>query len=105
MTDKILTVAADQMPCAGALRAPIGRGGISCYAWSEIFNKEVVMLVITLRSSEAIRIGDEIRVSIERIERHESTELTEVKFGIDAPVDVLVLRSELSVRRPPPEES
>lgn len=63
------------------------------------------MLVITLRSSEAIRIGDEIRVSIERIERHESTELTEVKFGIDAPVDVLVLRSELSVRRPPPEES
>ena len=47
------------------------------------------MLVLSRKSNEAICIGDDIRISIVRIER------SQVRLGIEAPSDVEVLREEL----------
>lgn len=47
------------------------------------------MLVLTRKLNEAIKIGDDIEVTI--IEIHGN----KIKLGIIAPKDVLVLRSEL----------
>ena len=52
------------------------------------------MLVITRKSGEAILIGKNIRIVIERIDRDR------VKIGIDAPQEVRVLRDELEGRNP-----
>jgi carbon storage regulator CsrA len=62
------------------------------------------MKVVTLRLSESIMIGNHIRVVVRTIFHHAATDTMQVKFGVDAPKDVLVLRSELSGRQPPPEE-
>ena len=48
------------------------------------------MLVFTRRAGEAVRIGDDIELSV--VEIGEST----IRLGIDAPRAVRVLRSELS---------
>ena len=47
------------------------------------------MLVLSRKSNQAIRIGDDIRVSIVRIDRNQ------VRLGIEAPGEVEVLREEL----------
>jgi carbon storage regulator len=53
------------------------------------------MLVLTRRSGERLRIGDNIWVTVVSVERGK------VRLGIDAPPDVLVLREELAEHPPP----
>ena len=47
------------------------------------------MLVLTRRTSETIRIGDNIVIRVNRVGRQQ------VSLGIEAPPDVSVLRGEL----------
>jgi len=47
------------------------------------------MLILGRKSGESISIGDDITISIEEISKNM------VKIGIDAPKDVVILRSEL----------
>ncbi len=47
------------------------------------------MLILGRREKESIHIGNDIVISIEEIAKHM------VKVGIDAPKDVVILRSEL----------
>ncbi len=47
------------------------------------------MLVLSRRESERIRLGDAIVVTVVRLDQGQ------VRLGIDAPSDVLVLRAEL----------
>lgn len=47
------------------------------------------MLVLSRKTAEAIRIGDDIHITIV------STEGSKVRIGIEAPGDVRILRSEL----------
>ena len=51
--------------------------------------KDELMLVLTRKSEESIRIGEDIVVKVIR------TGKGTVKLGIDAPADVRVLRGEL----------
>ena len=51
------------------------------------------MLILTRREGESIRIGDDITVCICR------TSQGQVKLGIAAPKEVLVLREELAIPR------
>jgi carbon storage regulator len=48
------------------------------------------MLVLTRRIGESIQIGKDIEVHIISVEGNQ------IRIGVDAPKDVLVLRSELS---------
>jgi carbon storage regulator len=47
------------------------------------------MLILTRRPGESIQVGDEIEISIIEIRGNQ------VRLGINAPPEVLVLRSEL----------
>ncbi len=47
------------------------------------------MLVLTRRLGEGIRIGDNIKISIEKISKGQ------IKIGIDAPKDVVIAREEV----------
>ena len=49
-----------------------------------------MMLVLTRKRSELIRIGEDIFIKVIRIGR------STVKIGVEAPTNVLVLRGELS---------
>jgi carbon storage regulator len=48
------------------------------------------MLILTRRSGESIQIGDEIEISVIEVRGNQ------VRLGINAPSDVLVLRAELA---------
>ena len=58
------------------------------------------MLILTRRPGESINIGDDIEISVLEIRGNQ------VRLGINAPTDVLVLRSELleSNRKKEPEQ-
>lgn len=47
------------------------------------------MLVLSRKPSEAIVIGDNIRIKIVKVDRNQ------VRLGIEAPDDVLIVRDEL----------
>lgn len=47
------------------------------------------MLILTINLDEQLRIGDDIIVTVRDINR------AQVRLGIDAPAEVLVLREEL----------
>lgn len=47
------------------------------------------MLILTRRPGESIQVGDDIEISVLEIRGNQ------VRLGINAPTDVLVLRSEL----------
>jgi carbon storage regulator len=47
------------------------------------------MLILTRRPGESIQVGEEIEISVLEIRGNQ------VRLGINAPADVLVLRSEL----------
>ena len=49
------------------------------------------MLVLSRKQDETIRIGDDIRITVIAIQGDK------VRIGIEAPQDVLILRSELDV--------
>jgi carbon storage regulator len=55
-------------------------------------SKEEPMLVLSRKAGESIIVGDNIRVTISRIEGNT------VQIGIDAPRDVKVLRHEVADR-------
>lgn len=50
------------------------------------------MLILTRREGEAIRIGDDVWITVERIERNH------VRLGFDAPREVPIVREELLTR-------
>lgn len=52
------------------------------------------MLVLNRKKGEAILIGNNIRITIEKIDRDRVT------LGFDAPQDVRILRGELESRQP-----
>ena len=52
------------------------------------------MLVLTRKETESIRIGDDIVITITHIQG------SRVRFGIDAPKDVRILRGELTAMLP-----
>jgi carbon storage regulator CsrA len=60
----------------------------------QFITKECVMLVLTRKLQEQIKIGDEIVITILQV-RGQS-----VRVGIQAPRDVRVLRAELPVKLP-----
>lgn len=57
------------------------------------------MLILTRRHGESVRIGDDITVTV--------IELTgnQIRLGIAAPRDVLILREELTEREPAADSS
>lgn len=54
--------------------------------------REGAMLVLTRKSGEAIRIGDEIRILVVEVRENQ------VRIGIEAPADVPVHREEVYMR-------
>jgi carbon storage regulator len=64
------------------------------------FHGGIAMLILTRRPGESIQVGDNIEISILEIRGNQ------VRLGINAPPDVLVLRSELldPSRKPDPVE-
>jgi carbon storage regulator len=58
-----------------------------------------MMLVLSRKESQRIRLGDSIVVTIVKISGDK------VRVGIEAPSDVLVLRDELEIRVSPAEKS
>ncbi|MBN1909311.1 MAG: carbon storage regulator [Pirellulales bacterium] len=54
------------------------------------------MLVLSRRESERIRLGDSIVVTVVRVAGDK------VRLGIEAPLDVVVLRDELEAKAPSP---
>jgi carbon storage regulator len=57
---------------------------------SPSFSKECFMLVLTRKCDEKIRIGDNVTVTVFRIKGKAVT------LGIDAPVNIKVIRGELA---------
>lgn len=57
------------------------------------------MLILTRRPGESIQVGDEIEISVLEIRGNQ------VRLGIKAPADVLVLRSELADPSRTPESA
>jgi carbon storage regulator CsrA len=81
----------------------VGFGTSSAYHWSLIgtisffsspASKECVMLVLTRKHQEQIRIGDNVTLTILRVKGNT------VKVGIEAPRDVRVVRGELPPKEP-----
>jgi carbon storage regulator len=50
----------------------------------------MTMLILTRRTGESIQVGDDIEISVLEIRGNQ------VRLGINAPSDVLVLRAELA---------
>ena len=57
------------------------------------------MLLLTRKPGEVIHIGDDIVVTVTRVDGYQ------VRIGIDAPDDVIILRGELYENDKPNEES
>ena len=53
------------------------------------------MLILTRRPGESIQVGEDIEISVLEIRGNQ------VRIGINAPAEVLVLRSELLNKTPP----
>ena len=80
------------MPALVTFRSPVAatpRPTPTAAADSAAPTKDSPMLVLTRKSDESIRIGEDIVVKVIR------TGKGTVKLGIDAPADVRVLRGEL----------
>jgi carbon storage regulator len=56
-------------------------------------NREITMLVLSRKLGEKIVIGDNILVTVVKIDRNQ------VRIGIEAPPDVLVYREEIAPQR------
>ena len=64
-------------------------------AASQLSMEGLPMLILTRRPGESIQVGEEIEISVLEIRGNQ------VRLGINAPADVLVLRSELVQAKPP----
>jgi carbon storage regulator len=56
-------------------------------------NREIIMLVLSRKLGEKIVIGDNIVVTVVKIDRNQ------IRIGIDAPSDVPVYREEIAPQR------
>lgn len=56
------------------------------------------MLVLTRRTNETIDIGDDVRITVCRVDGGQ------VRLGIDAPPTTRILRGELATPPPPADE-
>jgi carbon storage regulator CsrA len=61
-----------------------------------IRQKEIAMLVLTRKVNQQIRLGDNITVTILRVQGNS------IRIGVDAPKDVQVVRGELNPLTAPP---
>jgi carbon storage regulator len=59
------------------------------------FNREITMLVLSRKLGEKIVIGDNIVVTVVKIDRNQ------IRIGIEAPSDVPVYREEIAPQRLP----
>jgi carbon storage regulator len=59
------------------------------------FNREITMLVLSRKLGEKIVIGDNIIVTVVKIDRNQ------IRIGIEAPSDVPVYREEIAPQRLP----
>jgi carbon storage regulator len=59
------------------------------------FNREITMLVLSRKLGEKIVIGDNILVTVVKIDRNQ------IRIGIEAPSDVPVYREEIAPQRLP----
>jgi carbon storage regulator len=57
------------------------------------FNREITMLVLSRKLGEKIVIGDNIVVTVVKIDRNQ------IRIGIEAPSDVPVYREEIAPQR------
>jgi len=57
------------------------------------FNREIAMLVLSRKLGERIVIGDDIVITIVKIDR------SQIRIGIEAPQDVPVYREEIAPLR------
>ncbi len=58
-------------------------------------NREMTMLVLSRKLGEKIVIGDNIVVTVVKIDRNQ------IRIGIEAPTDILVYREEIAPQRTP----
>jgi carbon storage regulator len=70
----------------------IGGDGNASFKWSNI-NWEKTMLVLSRKLGEKIVIGDNIVVTVVKIDRNQ------IRIGIEAPSDVPVYREEIAPQR------
>jgi carbon storage regulator len=59
------------------------------------FNREITMLVLSRKLGEKIVIGDNILITVVKIDRNQ------IRIGIEAPSDVPVYREEIAPQRLP----
>jgi carbon storage regulator len=55
--------------------------------------QELLMLILTRKSGETIRIGENIAVTVLEVKG------TQIRIGIDAPKDIIVDREEVALRK------
>jgi len=60
-------------------------------------NREMTMLVLSRKLGEKIVIGDNIVVTVVKIDRNQ------IRIGIEAPTNILVYREEIAPHRVAPE--
>ena len=76
----------------GGLDAPAGMPlfltAAACLPHS-CFPRMEAMLILTRKAGEKLQIGDDITVTVTRVDKHC------VKIGIEAPADVSIMRGEL----------
>jgi len=58
-----------------------------------IINREMTMLVLSRKLGEKIVIGENIRITVVKIDRNQ------IRIGIEAPSDVPVYREEIAPQR------
>ncbi len=67
------------------------RSGLNCKL--ELHRANTIMLILTRRAGEALRIGEDIEVTVMAVNG------TQVRIGIKAPRDVAVDREEIAERK------